>query len=78
MRQAPNVERLLCMWKFMSQVQHFQVTSCVRNYVCCSHLLKTYFYLFKRVNKVFFLQNDFSYKSRNLIYVVICQGWEEE
>ena len=55
MRQAPNIERLLCMWKFMSQVQHFQVTSCVRNYVCCSHLLKTYLYLFKTVNKVFFL-----------------------
>ena len=35
-------------------------------------------YLFKRVNKIFIIKNNFNYKSRTLIYVVICQGCKEE
>ena len=78
MRQAPNLERLLCKSKFMPVEEHFHVNSCGKNCVCCPYLLKASSYLFKRVNKVFFLKNNFNCDSRNLIYVVICQGCQEE
>ena len=58
--------------------EHFHVNSCGKNCVCCPYLLKVSSYLFKRVNKVFFLKNNFNCESRNLIYVVICQGCQEE
>ena len=78
MRQAPNLERFLCKSKFMSVEQHLHVNSCGKNCICCPYLLKASSYLFKRVNKVFFLKNNFNCESRNLIYVVICQGCQEE
>ena len=78
MRQAPNLERLLCKSKFMSVEEHFHVNSCGKNCVCCPYLLKVSSYLFKKVNKVFFLKNNFNCESRNLIYAVICQGCQEE
>ena len=78
MRQAPNLERLLCKSKFMPVEEHFHVSSCGKNCVCCPYLLKATSYLFKGVNKVFFLKNNFNCESRNLIYVVICQGCQEE
>ena len=52
MRQAPNLERLLCKSKFMTVEEHFHVNSCGKNCVCCPYLLKASSYLFKRVNKV--------------------------
>ena len=76
MRQAPNLERLLCKSKFMPVEEHFQVNSCGKNFVCCPYLLKASSYLFKRVNKV--LKINFNCKNRNIIYVVICQGCQEE
>ena len=78
MCQAPNLERLLCKSKFMPVEEHFRVNSCGKNCVCCPYLLKASCYLFKRVNKVFFLKNNFNCESRNLTYVVICQGCQEE
>ena len=78
MHQAPNLERLLCKSKFMPVEEHFQVNSCGKNCVCCPYLLKASSYLFKRVNKVFFLKNNFNCESKNLIYVVICQECQEE
>ena len=54
MRQAPNLERLLCKSKFMPVEEHFHVNSCGKNCVCCPYLLKASSYLFKRMNKVFF------------------------
>ena len=56
MRQAPNLERLLCKSKFLPVEEHFHVNSCGKNYVCCPYLLKASSYLFKRVNKVFFVK----------------------
>ena len=47
MRQAPNLERLLCKAKFMSAEEHFHVNSCGKNCVCCPYLLKASSYLFK-------------------------------
>ena len=55
MRQAPNLERLLWKSKFMPVEEHFHVYSCGKNCICCPYLLKASSYLFKRVNKVFFL-----------------------
>ena len=55
--------------------EHFHVILVER---IVSALLKVSSYLFKRVNKVFFLKNNFNCESRNLIYVVICQGCQEE
>ena len=54
MRQAPNLERLLCKSKLMPVEEHFHVNSCGKNCVCSPYLLKASSYLFKRVNKVFF------------------------
>ena len=34
-RQTPNLERLLCKSKFMPAEEHFHVTSCGKNCVCC-------------------------------------------
>ena len=45
-----------------------------KNSASCPYLLKSALYQFKRVNKIFFLKISFNCKSRNLIYVVICQG----
>ena len=58
--------------------EHFHVNSCGKNCVCCPYLLKASSYLFKRVNKVFFLKINFNCESRNLIYVVICQECHKE
>ena len=58
--------------------EHFHVNSCGKNCVCCPYLLKASSYLFKRVNKVFFLKNNFNCESRKLIYVIFCQGCQEE
>ena len=52
MRQAPNLECLLCKSKFMPVEEHFRVNSCGKPLFNC--------------------------ESRNLIYVVICQGCQEE
>ena len=73
MRQAPNLERLLCKSKFMPVEENFHFTSCGKNCVCCLYLLKASSYLFKRVNKLFFRENIFNCESEDLIYVVICQ-----
>ena len=56
----------------------FYVNSCGTSCVCCPYLLKASSYLFKRMNKAFFLKDNFNWESRNLIYVVICQGCKEE
>ena len=56
MRQAPNLERLLCKSKFMLVEEHFHVNSCGKICVCCPYLLKASSYLFKRVNKIIFLK----------------------
>ena len=66
MCQAPNLERLSCKSKFMPVEENFHVNSCGRNCICCPYLLKISCYLFKRVNKVFFLKNNFNCKSRDL------------
>ena len=55
MRQAPNLERLLFKSKFTPVEEHFHVNSYGKNCVRCPYLLKVSSYLFKRVNKVFFL-----------------------
>ena len=78
MRQAPNLERLLCKSKFMPVEEHFHVNFCGKNCICCPYLLKAPSYLFKRMSKDFFRKNNFNCESRNLIYVVICQGCQEE
>ena len=58
--------------------EHFYVNSCGKNCVCCPYLLKASSYLFKRLDKAFFLENNFNCEIRNLIYVVIFQGCKEE
>ena len=78
MRQVPNLERLLCKSKFMLLEEHFHVNACGKNCLCCPYLLKASSYLFKSVNNVFFLKSNSICESRNLIYVVICQGCQEE
>ena len=78
MRQAPNLERLLCKSKFMPVEENFHFTSCGKNCVCCLYLLKASSYLFERVNKLFFRENILNCESKDLIYVVICQGCKEE
>ena len=77
-RQAPNLERLLWKSKFMPVEEHFHVNSSGKNCVYCPYPLRASSYLFKRVNKDFFLKNDFNCDSRNRIYVVIYQGCQEE
>ena len=74
MRQALNLELLLCKSKFIPVEEHFHVNSCGKNCFCCPYLLKASSYLFKRVNNVFSLKNNFNCESRNLIYAVIYQG----
>ena len=71
---APNLERLLCKSKFLRVEDHFYVNSCGKNCVCCPYQLKASSYLFKSVDKVFFLKNNFNCEIRNLIYVVIVKA----
>ena len=52
----------------------FNVNFCGKN--CIRSSISTY--LFKRVNKIFIIKNNFNYKSRTLIHVVIYQGCKEE
>ena len=52
MRQASNLECLLCKSKFMPVEEYLDVNCCRKNCVCCSYLLKTSSYLFKNVNKL--------------------------
>ena len=40
--------------------------------------VKSLFLFIQRVNKAFFLKNNFECESRNFIYVIICQGCQEE
>ena len=67
MRQASNLERLLCNSKFMPAEESFDVNFCGNNWVYCLYLLKASFCLFKKVNKFFFLKNDSNCESRNLM-----------
>ena len=62
MRQAANLERLLCKSKFMPVEENFHITFCGKNCAWCPYLLKASSYLFKRMNKVFFFK-----KKENLI-----------
>ena len=78
MRQAPNLERLLCKSEFMSVEETFHVNSFTKSCVCSSYLLKASSYLLKRVNEVFFLKSNFNCESRNLFYIAICRGCKEE
>ena len=66
MSEATNLERLLCKSKFMPVEENFPINPCGKSCVCCLYLLKTHSYLFKKVNKVFFIKNDFNCESRNL------------
>ena len=77
-RQAPNLVRLLCRSNFESKHKSLEVKNCGKNCVSCPYLLKTSLYLFKRVNKTFFLKSSLNCESSNLNYVVICQGCKEE
>ena len=78
MHHVPNFACLLYKWKFMPVEENFHVNSCGKNCFCCPDLLKASSYLFEKVNKDFLLKNNFNCESRNLIYVVICQGCKEE
>ena len=62
----------------MPTEENIHVNTCGKSCVCCPYLLKASSYLFKRINKVFFLKGSFNCESRNLIYVVICKGCKEE
>ena len=54
MRQAPDLERLLCKSKFMPVEKNFHVNSCGKSCVCCPDLLKASSCLLKTVKKDFF------------------------
>ena len=56
MRQASNLKLLLWKSKFVPVEENFQVNSCGKNCVCCPYLLESSSYLFKKVNKAFFLK----------------------
>ena len=60
---------------FMPVKENFHVNSCGKNCVCCPYLLKSSSYLFRRVNKNFFLKNNFDCESENLIDVLTCKDW---
>ena len=62
MRQAPNLERILCKSKYISAEKHFQVPSCGKYCVC--------FFPKKKLS--------FNWKRRNLVYIATCQGCKEE
>ena len=57
--------------------ENFHITSSGNSCVCFPYLVKAPSYLFKRVNKAFFLNNNFNCEGRNHIYVAICQGCKE-
>ena len=78
MRQAPNLGKLLCRFKFESQHKNHEVNNCGKNCTSYPYLLKASLYQFKRVNKTFFLKNPFNCENSNLLYVAICQGCKEE
>ena len=78
MRQARNLDRLLCRSKFVSQRKNPEVKNCGKHCVSRRYLLKASLYQFKRVHKTFLLKNPFNYENSNLIYVVICQRCKEE
>ena len=73
MRQAPNLERLLCRSKFGSQHKNHEVKNCRKNCVSSIYLLKASLHQFKQVNET--VKNC---ESNNLIYVVVCQGCKEQ
>ena len=62
----PNLESLLCKSKFIT-VEEERIEFAA--HICKKPLL----IIFKSVNKVFLLKNNFNCESMNLIYVVICQ-----
>ena len=71
MRQASDLERLLCKSKFMPVEENFHVNSFGKKCICCPYLSKVYSYLFKRVSKVFFLKNNLNCESRNLMSLFV-------
>ena len=79
MRQAPNLGMLLCKSKLESSHKNHKLKNCGKNCLSCPYLIKASLYLFKRVNKTFFLKNYFNCESiYSLIYVAICQGCKKE
>ena len=67
MRQALNLERLLCNSKFMPVEETSHLNSCGKNCVCCPYLLKTSSYPFKRVSKIFFLKKILIVRGETLL-----------
>ena len=63
---------------FESQYKSHEMKNCGKNCVSCPYLLRASLYQFKRVKTTFLLKKYFNCESSNLIYVVICQGCQEE
>lgn len=77
-RQAPNLERILCKSKFVSEKQTYRTSKCGKSCYCCPYLLESSKYKFKKSLKEFEIKTNFNCETANLIYVIICSGCSEE
>ena len=75
-RQAPNLGRILCKSSFSPSNSISVVKNCGKSFVCC--IKEGIEHTFKTVDKKFEIRITFNCESKNLIYVVICSGCEEE
>ena len=84
MRQAANLEHLLCKSKFMPVEENFHVIFCGKNCAWCPYLLKASSYLFKRIRFSFSKKKKINFGNIQepylcLIYLFyFCQACKKE
>ena len=76
-RQPPNLERILCLSKYVNK-EKFGVKKCGKSCVCCAYIAEIKEYKFRNQYSPFFINNEFNCNSSNLIYTIICPGCNEE
>ena len=77
-RQAPNSGRILCKSSLSLSNSISEVENCGKSFTCCQYIKEGIEHTFKTVDKKFEIRIPFNCESKNLIYIVICSGWEEE
>ena len=79
-RQGPNLKKLLTRARFTEDEKHNHIGSrkCGdKRCKCCINILETTSFTFHKTNQIFDIKSSLTCTSKNLIYVIICNGCSE-
>ena len=74
-RQAPSLKRILTKAKFQENNKVHKTAKCGdKRCKCCENIIETSSFLFSDINLEFQIKTDMNCNSKNLIYVLFCNG----